>query len=54
MLNIGYLTSSKNKDEAYTPYYAANPIIKYINPIKNIPINVDKTIFLFKCMKMHT
>ena len=32
MLNIGYLTSNKNKDEAYTPYYAANPIIKYINP----------------------
>ena len=32
MLNIGYLTSSKNKDEAYTPYYAANPIIKYIDP----------------------
>ena len=31
-LNIGYLTSSKNKDEAYTPYYAANAIIKYINP----------------------
>lgn len=32
MLNIGYLTSNKNKDEAYTPYYAANPIIKYIDP----------------------
>lgn len=32
MLNIGYLTSNKNKDEAYTPYYAASPIIKYINP----------------------
>ena len=32
MLNIGYLTSSKNKDEAYTPYYAASPIIKYVDP----------------------
>ena len=32
MLNIGYLTSNKKKDEAYTPYYASNPIIKYINP----------------------
>lgn len=32
MLNIGYLTSSKNKDEAYTPYYASSPIIKYIDP----------------------
>lgn len=32
MLNIGYLTSNKNKDEAYTPYYASNPIIKYIDP----------------------
>ena len=30
-LNIGYLTSNK-KDEAYTPYYAVEPIIKYINP----------------------
>jgi hypothetical protein len=32
MINVGYLTSSKNKDEAYTPYYAASPIIKYIDP----------------------
>lgn len=32
MLNIGYLTSNKNKDEAYTPYYASSPIIKYIDP----------------------
>lgn len=32
MLNIGYLTSNKKKDEAYTPYYASNPIIKYIDP----------------------
>ena len=30
MMNIGYLTSNKNKDEAYTPYYASAPIIKYI------------------------
>ena len=27
--NIGYLTASKN-DECYTPYYAVQPIIKYI------------------------
>ena len=32
MLNVGYLTSNKNKDEAYTPYYASSPIIKYIDP----------------------
>lgn len=29
MNNIGYLTSSNN-DEAYTPYYASEPIMKYI------------------------
>lgn len=29
-LNIGYLKSNRNKDEAYTPYYASEPIIKYI------------------------
>lgn len=28
-LNIGYLSSNKN-DECYTPYYAVEPIIKYI------------------------
>ena len=30
-LNIGYLKSEK-KDEAYTPYYASEAIIKYIDP----------------------
>lgn len=32
-LNIGYLQSNKN-DECYTPYYAVEPIIKYISKDK--------------------
>lgn len=32
MINVGYLTSDKKKDEAYTPYYASTPIIKYVDP----------------------
>ena len=32
MNNVGYLTASNNNDECYTPYYAVNPLMKYINP----------------------
>lgn len=32
-LNTGYLNSSRN-DESYTPYYAVEPILKYISPNK--------------------
>ena len=28
--NVGYLTADKKNDECYTPYYAAEPIVKYI------------------------
>lgn len=31
-LNIGYLTSDKKSDELYTPYYAVEPVIKYLPP----------------------
>lgn len=29
-LNIGYLTSDKEDNELYTPYYATDHIIKYL------------------------
>ena len=29
-LNIGYLTSDKEDNELYTPYYAVDPIMKYL------------------------
>jgi len=37
-LNIGYLTSDKSStaDESYTPYYAVDPILKYIPKDKTI------------------
>lgn len=36
MNNIGYLKASNNNDECYTPYYAVNPLIKYIPSNKTI------------------
>lgn len=35
-LNVGYLTSNKKIDELYTPYYAVEPIIKYLPKGKRI------------------
>ena len=32
MINNGYLKASRNNDECYTPHYAVNPLIKYIDP----------------------
>lgn len=29
-LNVGYLTSNKEDNEKYTPYYAVQPILKYL------------------------
>lgn len=35
-INTGYLTSNKKNDELYTPYYAVEPILKYLPKDKTI------------------
>ena len=35
-MNIGYLTSNKEENELYTPYYAVDHIMKYIPKDKTI------------------
>lgn len=35
-INTGYLTSNKKNDELYTPYYAVEPLIKYLPKDKTI------------------
>ena len=42
--NTGYLTSSSTKesDEVYTPYYAVEPILKYLKPNSKIWCPFDK------------
>ena len=44
-LNVGYLTSDRtaNGDECYTPYYAVDPIVKYIPKNKKIWLPFDET-----------
>lgn len=46
-LNVGYLKSSKN-DEAYTPYYAVQPLLKYIpkNVVIWCPFDQDYSAFV--------
>lgn len=46
-LNVGYLKSSNN-DESYTPYYAVQPLLKYIPPNKVIwcPFDNDYSAFV--------
>lgn len=48
MNNIGYLNASKNNDECYTPHYAVNPLIKYIDPNKTIwcPFDTENSAFV--------
>lgn len=41
-LNTGYLTSSREENELYTPYYAVDPIIKYLPKDKVIWCPFDK------------
>lgn len=40
--NIGYLKADKNNDECYTPYYAVQPLLKYIDSKKVIWTPFDK------------
>ena len=42
MNNIGYLTSSHNNDELYTPYYAVDPIVKFVSKSKTIWMPFDQ------------
>ena len=42
-LNIGYLTSDKEDNELYTPYYAVDHIIKYLPKDKIYGIRSMKT-----------
>ena len=41
--NVGYLTADKKNDECYTPYYAAEPIVKYIPKNKIIWCPFDES-----------
>ncbi|MGE4268222.1 MAG: class I SAM-dependent methyltransferase [Deferribacterales bacterium] len=43
-LNKGHLTANRDtqSDEMYTPYYAAEPIVKYINPALTVWCPFDK------------
>lgn len=41
-LNVGYLTSDKEDNELYTPYYAVDHIIKYIPKDKTIWFPFDE------------
>lgn len=46
-LNIGYLTSDKEDNELYTPYYATDHIIKYLPKDKIIWCPFDENWFAF-------
>ena len=41
-LNIGYLTSDKEDNELYTPYYAVDHIVKYLPKGKIIWLPFDE------------
>ena len=41
-LNVGYLTSDKEDNELYTPYYAVDHIIKYLSKDKIIWLPFDE------------
>lgn len=48
-LNVGYLTANNNKesDSMFTPYYAVDPIMKYIPKDKTVwtPFDLDWSSF---------
>ena len=46
-LNIGYLTSDKEDNELYTPYYGTDHIIKYLPKDKIICCPVDENWYAF-------
>ena len=41
-LNVGYLSSDKNDNELYTPFYAVEHIIKYLPKDKTIWLPFDE------------
>jgi len=41
-LNVGYLTSDKEDNELYTPYYAVDHIVKYLPKDKTIWLPFDE------------
>lgn len=41
-INVGFLTADKNDNELYTPFYAVDPILKYISKEKVIWLPFDK------------
>lgn len=55
--NVGYLTSSKTPEhqEMYTPYYAVDPIVKYIPRHYKIwcPFDEKWSAFLHISVKQH-
>lgn len=41
-INTGYLTSDRKNDELYTPFYAVDPIVKYLPKDKTIWLPFDE------------
>ena len=41
-INIGYLTSDRKNDELYTPFYAVDPIVKYLPKDKTVWLPFDE------------
>lgn len=41
-INTGYLTSDRKNDELYTPFYAVDPIVKYLPKDKTVWLPFDE------------